>query len=357
MPSDDGPGEVPTDHDGDGVDDEDDRFAGDASDATGTGAVLNNGGELHWSWEPTGDAPPGSPYEAPIDDIGFIGAFTNFVVPGHLKVFGGTGGTELIRDGMITAANWKFGGATGRVDVEEADDGSARTNSQREAPHIGFQVGSNTAEYTVDVPLRNILTYAANDGQTFTGGEKAGFYIGTGDQDNYIHIVHGLVNFGTDASPNWQPGIEVAMEVNGTFTKQTYSIPNLGSQNVNSLVQLHLTVNTVLDTVTPSWRVLSGESLPAPGTGPAFTFGTPLQPSGSVLSVLNGTFAPGGDPSGVAVGLLATTGQGDDSYAASWDPITVTSHSDHAADRGGDLHPRRGLRGQQPRCRLGRATA
>ena len=39
-----------------------------------------------------------------------------------------------------------------------------------------------------------------------------------------------------------------------------------------------------------------GESLPAPGTGPAFTFGNALQPSGSVLSALKGNFAPGGDP-------------------------------------------------------------
>ncbi|MGF1476094.1 MAG: beta strand repeat-containing protein [Geminicoccaceae bacterium] len=316
---------IDTDQDDDGIEDTDDRFAGDASE--GTDAVLNNGGTLVWTWEPTGQAPPGSPYEAPIDEIGFIGAFADLQTPAHRAIFGGTDGSELLQDGLITDSNWKFGGATGRVDIEVADDGSTDDNSQREATHVGFTVGDNTSSYTVDVATRNIFTYGANesDGKEFTGGERAGIYLGTGDQDNFVQILHGMVNFGSAQNPSWAPGIEVGFEVNGTYSGDTYALAGLDSGPTNGLVQFQLEVDASNGTVTPKWRSLDTPNVPEPGTGPAFTTGDAVTTSGSLQSVLTGDFSVNGKESGIALGLLATAEAGDDSFGASWEPITVTS--------------------------------
>src|SRR5690606_8954929 len=78
------------------------------------------------------------------------------------------------------------GGAAGVLTIDSANSGTAlgATNSQQQAFQFGVHVGNQAAPYAARTRLVAPFT-----GSTPDATQEAGFYIGTGDQDNYIKLV------------------------------------------------------------------------------------------------------------------------------------------------------------------------
>lgn len=156
-----------------------DAYAIDASNGASTPV-----GTLY-TWE--NDSPPAGG----LLNLGFTGLMTN----------GTTDYLDQFDVSTLTA-----GGAAGVLTIDSADSGTAvgASNSQNQAFQFGVDVGNESLPYAAHTRILSPFT-----GQTPTAGQEMGFYIGTGDQDNFVKIVLTGESGGS---------IDIVKEVAGTVT-------------------------------------------------------------------------------------------------------------------------------------------
>jgi len=156
-----------------------DAFAIDENNGTATPV-----GTLY-TWE--NDSPPAGG----MLNLGFTGLMTNGV-------------TDYLDQFDLSALT--AGGAAGVLTIDSATSGTAvgAANTQEQAFQFGVSVGGELLPYAAHTRIVGPFS-----GQTPTAGQEMGFYIGTGDQDNFVKIVVTGENSGS---------INVVKEVDGVVT-------------------------------------------------------------------------------------------------------------------------------------------
>jgi hypothetical protein len=192
--------------------------------------------------------------------------------------------------------NLVAGGAAGVFSVVavSAKDALGTSNKQENGFQFGVNVNVNTGPFTANT---RILGPFFNN-QTPTGSQSQGFYIGTGDQKNYLKIVLNA-NGG-------QGGIQVVYEQGDVPTSNQYA---LGASLASvSTLDLYLAVNPLMGTVQPQYAINGGAKVNA---------GAAIQLSGVLFNTVQGAAA-------LAVGIISTS-VGGSPFTASWDYIKITA--------------------------------
>ena len=204
------------------------------------------------------------------------------------------------------------GGTAGLFTVNNVPDGVALAgaNNLNYGFQVGVNVGTSSGPYTARVrtlgPFFNGLTPEDDQAQ--------GFFIGTGDQDNYVAIMlH---------ANNGSGGIRVVHEEGGII-QQTSDYPASGILSAINL-DLYLSVDPVAQTVQPKYAVDGGKEV---------YVGLPFTLSGDLLAAVQGTYEiQSGVSSMLAVGIMGTS-QGDGGvFDATWDHVEVTADPQPLAD-------------------------
>ncbi len=286
-----GPGPGPGDNDADGLPDNLDAFAVDA--ANGKGTDLAPGQTLAWNFS-QGQTPPGP--SGSLFNLGFTGLMSN-----------GTASFSALYD----PADITPGGATAGFQVDDVPPGDALFNDQRNGFQFGVDVLPSVEAFTVEARIDN--PFGGSPATAPTNYKSQGFFIGNGDQDNYLKVVA--------AANGGAGGIEVAYENTGQFTGTVYPAAITGSAIGNAdTVTLRLLVNPQTGTATPSWTYTAG--------GSAFSgSGAAVQLSGATLAALQGTYQRSGEPSALAVGVISTSAQTTEPFRAFWESIRITAES------------------------------
>jgi hypothetical protein len=276
------PGDVPPDYDADFTsnltdpdDDNDsfpdtsDKFAVDA--ANGTTTPIGT----FYGWENEGENLGG------ILGMGFTGLMTN-----------GTSNYESLFDPTKVTA----GGAAGVFTIDSAMPGTAKgtANSQKQAFQFGVNVGSATTPFVARTSILGPF-----NGFTPQAGQEMGFYIGTGDQDNFIQLVLSGDNGGS---------IKLGKEVNGSFT--AVASQNLSMSGVG-FVELRLTIDPASDTLQASYSVSGGAFVNLGGAV--------VVPATWIASVM-------------AVGLISTDPTGSGAMPVTWDFLGVEAAAPTSGD-------------------------
>ncbi|MBL9164490.1 MAG: PQQ-dependent sugar dehydrogenase [Planctomycetaceae bacterium] len=206
------------DDDNDALPDVSDRFAVDAVNGAATPI-----GTLY-DWENEGASLGG------LLGMGFTGLMTN----------GAADYASLFNPAGVTA-----GGAAGVFTIDSALPGTAQgpANSQQQAFQFGVNVGGAAAPFVARTSL-----FGPFSGVTPQAGQEMGFYIGRGDQDNFIQ----LIISGDDGG-----SIKLAREVAGAFAvvaSQSLAVPA-------SFVELRLTIDPAARTLQASYAVAGGAAV------------------------------------------------------------------------------------------------
>ncbi len=198
------------------------------------------------------------------------------------------------------------GGTAGLFTVPEVTDGDAfeNVNTQDDAFQFGIDVSSSTPPFEITVRIQPPFFNT----QTPQEGQSQGFYIGTGDQDNYLKVV--LTANGGNG------GIEVLDENDGLAQSTMYANNLAGSQQIpddvlgaESSLNLFLQVDPAAGTVLPGYAVDTKEKV---------LMGDPVALSTNLLDALQNS------GTAVAVGLIASSTGPGEPFAATWDRIDVT---------------------------------
>jgi len=256
---------IDTDDDGDGIADINDPFARDPSNGRGTALPVTH------DWENDSES------AGFMFNLGFSGLMNN-------------GSTEYLD--LYTLENLTTGGAAGVFTIDDipAGDPLGEWNSQAYGFQFGIDVTPATAPFTVHTRLLSPFS-----GASLGGHQSMGFYIGTGDQDNYIKLV--MNSTGTTG------GVQFAAERAGKFEHVKNASALIFGQ---PQVDLYLSVDPAAGTVNAFYR--SGES-------------------GEIIKVGSATGLPKawlGAESGLAVGIISTS-FGGPVFGATWDFIRVTN--------------------------------
>src|SRR5262249_37755668 len=187
--------------------------------------------------------------------------------------------------------------------------GGALRNTQQNGFQFGLDLQPDVKRFVIETKIDN--PFGGTPSTEPVNYKNQGFYIGTGDQDNYLKIVA--------AANNGPGGIEVAGENAGAFSSTMYSADITGAalQTLDSIT-LRLTVDTTTGVATPDWTYTVGGSA-INGAG------TPVQLSGATLSALQGTYTVGGSPSALAVGIISTSYLSGQPFPAFWESIKITA--------------------------------
>ena len=244
------------DDDNDGQPDTSDPFALDPDDgATTTLPAL-------FSWD------NGAPPVGGILGLGFTGLMTN--------------GSDNYAD-LFDRGNMAAGGAAGVTTVELIPPGDAQSNTQE----YGFQFGFATG---VAPFIASTLLAGPFNGQSPSGSESMGLFVGLGDQDHYAKVV---------VTPN---GVQFASETAGVYSagaSASFAVPSTDA------VEVQLLVDPEAGTVQPRYRVTtSGVTGALTHLGPALAL--PWVTSAPVL----------------AAGILSTS-MGGAPFPATWDFLNV----------------------------------
>jgi|GEM_PF-5978078 len=278
------------DADGDGLDDKTDPFAQDAANGKNTDLVA--GQTLTWNFSQNID-PPGP---NALFNMGFTGLMTN-----------GVDSYTALYD----AANIKAGGAAAGFQVEQVSAGDALAgNTQQNGFQFGVDVNAGVTSFVIEAKIDN--PFGGAPSTTPVNYKSQGFFIGTGDQNNYLKIVA--------AANNGAGGVEVASENAGAFSSQMYgaNIAGAGIQTLDSIT-LRLSVNVASGQATPTWTYTVG--------GQAFNgSGAAVQLSGATLQALQGSYAVSAHPSALAVGIISTSYQSNQPFTAFWESIKITAN-------------------------------
>ncbi|RAJ90683.1 putative secreted protein (Por secretion system target), partial [Larkinella arboricola] len=186
------------------------------------------------------------------------------------------------------------GGAVGAFSVVNTTPGDPYQplNNQEN----GFQFGINTDQSTGPFTVQTRLLGPFFNNQPPEYWQALGLFIGIGDQDNYLKVV-----LGGDGGTAF---IEVLYENNGLETSTRYSLPG---GLPNSTLDLYLAVNPATGRVQPKYAKDGGAIT---NLGPAILVG------GKILEAIQG-------PPALAVGILSTS-LGSTPFTATWDLIRVT---------------------------------
>lgn len=273
------------DDDNDGIDDPDDPFAIDAQNGMNT--------SLPVKYDLFNEDPASGFF-----GLGFTGLMAN--------------GADDYLDQFDTG-NGIFGGTAGLVTFPNVTDGDALAgaNDQDNALQFGVNVSDNTAPFLVEVLIKPPFFSAS----TPQNGQSQGFYIGTGDQDNYLKVAL--------AANDGNGGIEVVHENNGSASTTLYG-NNLGGGeqipddvlNASGSLSLFLQVDPAAGTALPGYQV---------DTGSPFFMGSPINLSGSLLTALQSS------SEALAVGIIATSAGPGPAFTATWDKIDVVTVSNGAS--------------------------
>jgi hypothetical protein len=266
--------------DSDTVADVSDPFAIDASNGLNTHLPISYSWKNGASGNPCAPTPFRSGCPGGLLGLGFTGLMTD----GHTSY-----------DRLYDTNNMTAGGAAGVLTVSKvpAGDATGPTNTQQYA----FQFGVNANPTYTGVFTAHTRIEAPFGGLTPQGNQSMGFYIGTGDQDNYAKVVL-TANGGN-------PGVQFVEEVNGVPTAAP--VVPLALPGPDS-VDLYLTVDPTAATVAVSYRVTSNGS-----SGPLIALGMHAIPP-SWCSNLT---------SGLAIGVIATSA-GAPTFPATWSVLEAT---------------------------------
>jgi N-acetylneuraminic acid mutarotase/uncharacterized protein YodC (DUF2158 family) len=214
----------------------------------------------------------------------------------------GMGFTGLMSNGVTdpdklyseTANGLIMGGAVGLATIP-ATSGSPMANNQMQAFQFGFFLNSSSPVTTVE--SSHVYPFFDGDNPSLLKNELHGFYIGSGDQDNYVLVA---------ITPNYgNPAIAVIKETGGVVSENLYPIAGL----LNANVQLYLEIDPAAGTIQPKYKTSS--------TATPVNIGTKVALSGKLLTDLQG-------PNAVAAGLLATARSGN-AFSATWDYMNVST--------------------------------
>ncbi len=257
------------DDDNDGITDEKDYFARDASNGLDTHIPLNY--EMY-------NSDPGTGFFG----LGFTGLMSN----------GRTDYLELYNTGNMVA-----GGAAGAITINETPEGDAFNdlNDQMYAFQFGINVNKNTNPFIIKVRLKGPFF----DGKQPANNQSIGAYIGVGDQDNYLKAAL--------SGDGGQAGIEVAFENEGIQTSEWHKLSEIPQ---NGLL-LHFQVNPGTGSVAISYEYDGYPISPA---------GNPVDLKGPLLNTLQGNDA-------LAVGIIATSRNSSQPFNATWDYIDISEEA------------------------------
>ncbi|MBX2825832.1 MAG: hypothetical protein KTR33_13960 [Gammaproteobacteria bacterium] len=255
------------DDDNDGIDDVDDAFA--LNSNNGSGNVI----PLFYHWE-NNSSNPGYLF-----NLGFTGLMIN----------GSQSYIDAFDPEKLTA-----GGAAGVFTIDEVDSGTALNgkNTQKYAFQFGLDVDSSTPVFTASTRI-----LAPFSGVTPDSRQQMGFFLGTGDQDNYVQLV---VN-----GANEQGGIKFGLEKDGKYNSVNYlPVSVIGAESVD----LYLTVDPASGEVSAHYRVnFAGHDAILKTVE-----GTTVMPA----SWLDGKKA-------LALGIISTRGSAP-TFTATWDHLDAT---------------------------------
>ncbi|MBX2842691.1 MAG: putative Ig domain-containing protein [Flammeovirgaceae bacterium] len=220
---------------------------------------------------------------------------------------GGMGLTGLMTNGSTDYLNQYDaddligGGTSGLLTVPFTSPGDAAgTNNQDN----GFQFGVNVSEATGIFTASTKINGPFFNGIAPTNYQSQGFYIGTGDQDNYLKLILNA-NGGSG-------GLQVLYESNGiTNSSVTFNIPGLLS---STSLKLFLTIDPVNGTVQPKYAVDDGS---------INDLGNIIPLNGKVLEAVKGNYLINGNPSSLAVGTICTSFENQPPFVATWDYFSV----------------------------------
>ena len=279
------------DTDGDGLLNNVDRFAEDP--ANGKGTDLAAGQTLTWSFSQNID-PPGP---NGLFNMGFTGLMSNNTAS-YLSLY--------------DPANIKPGGAAAGFQIEQVPEGDALAqNSQQNGFQFGVDVQTGVTRFVVETKIDN--PFGGSPSTAPVNSKSQGFFIGTGDQDNYLKVVA--------AANGGAGGIQVAGENAGASFGNMYAAAITGS-GIQSLdtITLRLTVDVATGVATPDWTYTVG--------GSAFNgAGSPVQLSGATLTALQGGYSVGGQPSALAVGIISTSLGSGQPFTAFWQSIEIRAEA------------------------------
>ena len=202
-----------------------------------------------------------------------------------------------------------FGGTAGLVTIPDVSDGDAweGQNDQKNAFQFGIDVTSATAPFEVKVSMLSPFFNTA----TPQDGQSHGFYIGTGDQDNYLKVVL--------AANGGNGGIEVAQEVAGSASSTMYANNLPGSQQIpDDVLAVNVSLNLLLQVDPGAGTALPGYQVDT--NSPVF-LGSPISLSGSTLSALQNA------ANALAVGIISTSNGPGPEFTVTWDRIDVKTIS------------------------------
>lgn len=199
--------------------------------------------------------------------------------------------------------NLSFGGAAGKASIDLVPDGDPfkQINDQENAFQFGINVDNNSPNFTIHTKIESPF-FGVNGIGTFPlNYASVGFYIGNGDQDNYIKLV---ISNGKNATDSIY-GLEVLREENGNSIQSIrFDIPNILDGNA---VELYMTVNPGNQTVQPYISIDNGNTIQ--------TIGNPVALPDSFLSPT--------DNQGMAVGIISTSFGQAPEFSAIWDFIHI----------------------------------
>ena len=279
------------DDDQDGIVNAIDRFGLDPDNGMAT--LVRAGDTLSWSLSATDPDTPGPSNS--LFGLGLTGLMVDWNTP---------------YSGLYDIENITPGGAAGVMTIDAVGGGTASggINTQREAFQFGINPDAGAKAFTIISNLDNPFDGIAHP----TNDQSQGIYLGTGDQDNYLAI---LVHANGGAG-----GIEVVFEDGGTATRTIYAAPGLVGAQTSDMVTLSLDVNIEEGLVTPIWSYTTNN-----GAQTVQGSGTAVQLSGALLTALQGWYMVDSQPSGVAVGMIATSAGEGSAFSASWDDIRIVA--------------------------------
>ena len=257
------------DDDDDGISDSTDLFVWDATNGSGVLPPLNytllNGD-------------PGTGFYG----LGFTGLMSN----GHTDYL------ELIQDEENSATEIIAGGAVGLLTFNDLAAGHpfGAQNDLTNAYQFGLGIDSSTADFRIEVKMLGPIFQGNPQGDQFHG-----FYIGKGDQDNFLMMAIDA-NGGT-------PVLRFTEELNGVDSIWSVSLPGIINPAEISLIMI----------VSP----LNGEIQARIDTGTgAFDVGPLISLRGSLLNCIRSSES-------MALGVAAGRSAGTPTFNATWDFIKV----------------------------------
>ena len=198
------------------------------------------------------------------------------------------------------------GGTAGLFTVPDVSEGDAfeGNNTQDNGFQFGIDVSSSTPSFEITVRIQPPFFNT----QTPQDGQSQGFYIGTGDQDNYLKVVL--------AANGGNGGIQIVEENGGTAESIMYANNLSGSQQIpDDVLGAETSLNLLLQ-VDPA----AGTALPGyeADTGDKVYLGSPVELSGGTLNALQSS------NTALAVGFIATSIGNGPEFTATWDRVDVT---------------------------------